>query len=1556
MLLIAPSKKTKITLICILAIFGFSFQAFSQCPTIINPNPVICDASGLTISDLDAFANDLGNGISWWDSATGGFQYVDTQLISQDTYYADDDIGSCALRSPVTIDLIVDPRNQNLDGIFCDIELATVQTYIDEVLIPIVPIGGTVLVYTDFVLTTLANPATVLVGATNYYIVFVDNGGCTSQIEFGSTAVFPSAVAPTPPPIQTFCTTNTPTIGDLNAGTTSGVCWYDNIDFNGNPIPPALLLSTPLVDGNTYYVQVNDLFCPSLAVAVLVQIDLPVDAGTSAVLNYCEDAIPATDFNLFDELTGMPSTTGTWTGPLPTSNGHLGTVNISTLAIGTHVFTYLITSTSACPDSSSTVTIVIHEELSPGLPVIPISFCVSDLPTAFDLFTLLTNEDPNGIWTDGGGNVVINPIDLTGFPPGTYDFTYTQNGGANPCTDLSATVQIIILEDPNPGVAINAQFCENDLAVNSPFDLFSALDGSQDNNLGVWTDSNGIVVVNPIDITGFTIAGGPYTFTYTINNGACEASVVVTITVLPSPDSGVALAPVSFCEDDVAAISPFDLFDLLDGSQDLNGTWYVGTDTTGPVAINPVDLTILGTGVFNYTYSVPNIGSCSDAPVTVQITINPNPNPGVAINATFCENDLVANSPFDLFDALDGSQDNNLGVWTDGNGIVVSNPIDITGFTIAGSPYTFIYTINDGVCDASETVTITIVPAPDTGVALTPIEFCEDDVPANSPFDLFGLLDGSQDPNGTWYVGTDTTGPVAINPVDLTVLGLGVFNYTYSLPDIGTCSDAPVTVQITINPMPNSGTATPFIVCVDDLAANSPLDLFGQLVGNEPGGTWSDDDATGALTGNNVDLTLLTVGVYNFTYSITNPEGCTSTSTVVITIQDVANAGIATNASYCLIDVPANPSIDLFTLVTGNDTGGTWTDDNATGALAGSIVDITILGVGSYNFTYTVTGVGTCADDSVTVTITINDTSAPTAPANQDFCDSAVVNDLTATGINIQWYADLTSTTPLDGATPLIDGENYFATQTTIVTGCESSSRVEVIVHIFDSPNSGTATGPLAVCSNNTTVNLNDGLDGSQNTTGIWQDTDGTGALTANIFDASQVTAGTYTFTYFVMGTPPCGDASTVITVTVENPLSAGNDATLDICSDNGPVDLFTLIGNADLGGTWSPALSSGTSIFDPLLDNDGTYTYSISNSCGSESSDVVISVTAAPNAGTNVAISICEIDDPIDLFTLLGGNPDTNGTWSPPLISGTGVFDPALDNSGVYTYTVNPSGPCIGSGSAQASVTVNDTPPPVIVMAAIAFCATSEPTVADLNTTVTGNSINWYEELDSTTPLASTTALIDGEDYYASQTDTANCESSERVEVTVTINDSPTPTLDTDGSIFCINDNPTLATISENIIEFGNEEFVILWYASEDGDDQLSDDTALIDGETYYAALLNTATSCESSTRLPVTVDLSGCPAIEIPDGFSPNEDGRNDTFGIDNLDFLYPRFEMEIYNRYGNLVYKGNTNTPRFDGTSNQSGLVSQGNLPVGVYFYILNLNDDITSPFSGRLYLSR
>ena len=1553
----------------IMVFFATILTAFAQCPTVSNSSPpAICDAAGYTFSDLNTFAIDNGGGILWYDSPTGGNFFNNNQLVAEGTYYADSSTGNCGTRQPITINFVVAATNQNLEGIYCSNENATIQTYINDELQSNAPVGGSVEVYYDLQLSMQANGTDVLQdGGTNYFIVFVDASNCRSQIEGGTTAVFDAPDDPTPLAIQEFCSNTNPTIADLDPGTTSAFNWYLNVDANGDGIPPALNSSTALINGVTYYVQAQDFFCESNAAPVTVIISDPFEAGNDGALDFCQTDISSPQFeDLFPQLGNTADTNGVWSGPIATTNGNTGTVDVSLLPIGASVFTYTVPANGACPEDSATVTITIYETFTSGTVSVnnPATFCEASLPTSFDLETLLDNEDPNGQWTDNTNAIITNPIDLTGTTPGTYNFTYTQNVAPNPCPEESTTVQVVILQDPDAGMAINAVFCENDLATNSPYNLFDALDGSQDNNNGVWTDDTNTVVSNPIDITSLTVANSPYQFTYTIDNGTCSDSEVITITVEEAPESGTPIATFpEFCEGEAPAA--LDLFDLLD-NEDQIGTWYSGTDNTGTAITNPIDASLLTPGTYSYTFDVDAIGSCDDELVTVEITINPLPNTGTPTPATFCENDLTANSPLDLFGQLSGNDAG--GTWTDDDttGALTGSNVDLTLLTIG--VYNFTYTITDpNGCTNNSTVIVTVEEAPESGTPIATFpEFCEGEAPA--ALDLFDLLD-NEDQIGTWYSGTDNTGTAITNPIDASLLTPGTYSYTFDVDAIGSCDDELVTVEITINPLPNTGTPTPATFCENDLTANSPLDLFGQLSGNDAGGTWTDDDTTGALTGSNVDLTLLTIGVYNFTYAITDSNGCTNSSTVTVTVEDAPVAGtVSESPEFCVSDIVSGQTIDLFDYLNGEDQPGVWSDNTPSNQLSGSILTLDGLAPGAYTFTYDVDAIGSCDDPNMpTVTITINDTPAPTAMATQDFCDAATVADLSATGTSILWYNEATGGNALDAATPLQDGETYYASQTDATTGCESSVRVEVTVSIIPLPNSGgLATNPIIVC-NDTTVDLNTGLDGTQDTTGTWTDSSGTVITTPSMYDVTGFTPGDYIFTYTVSAAP-CADAVTSITVSIQEPLSSGtSNGDLAFCSTDGTFDLFTNITGEDIGGEWIYNGNSVSNIFDPAVNESGTYIYFIANSCGNSSTSFEVSVSQAPNAGTNGTFTICAADvdtsnNILDLLSVLNDIPDASGTFtnddSANGFSGNNL-DLSLVTPGTYnfTYTVIATAPCTVNSNAIATVTVNDTGAVTIVNASPAFCAVDDAVVSDLDTAVNGTNITWYAEENDSTPLDASEALIDGEDYFAVQNNTTNgCESSTRVQVVVSINDAPTPTLLNSDLELCINDAPTIAELTANITEYNSASNNVVWYDAPTGGNVVTASTNLEVNTTYYAVLIDSTSGCESSIRLDVSPDLTGCGLLVIPDGFSPNNDGVNDTFNIENLDIIYPNFEIEIYNRYGNVVYKGNASTPAFNGKSNQSRLIGGGELPVGVYFYIFNFNDGVNKPQQGTLYLSR
>ncbi|MGM0648483.1 MAG: gliding motility-associated C-terminal domain-containing protein, partial [Bacteroidota bacterium] len=88
------------------------------------------------------------------------------------------------------------------------------------------------------------------------------------------------------------------------------------------------------------------------------------------------------------------------------------------------------------------------------------------------------------------------------------------------------------------------------------------------------------------------------------------------------------------------------------------------------------------------------------------------------------------------------------------------------------------------------------------------------------------------------------------------------------------------------------------------------------------------------------------------------------------------------------------------------------------------------------------------------------------------------------------------------------------------------------------------------------------------------------------------------------------------------------------------------------------------------------------------------------------------------------------------------------------------------------------------------------------------------------------------------------------------------------------------------------------------------------------------------------------------IPEGFSPNGDRINDLFVITGIEF-YPENSIVIFNRWGDKVFKASPYRNTWDGTSTL-GISNSDKLPVGTYFYLLDLGGD--NVIKGTIYLNR
>jgi len=113
-----------------------------------------------------------------------------------------------------------------------------------------------------------------------------------------------------------------------------------------------------------------------------------------------------------------------------------------------------------------------------------------------------------------------------------------------------------------------------------------------------------------------------------------------------------------------------------------------------------------------------------------------------------------------------------------------------------------------------------------------------------------------------------------------------------------------------------------------------------------------------------------------------------------------------------------------------------------------------------------------------------------------------------------------------------------------------------------------------------------------------------------------------------------------------------------------------------------------------------------------------------------------------------------------------------------------------------------------------------------------------------------------------------------------------------------------------------------------------IKDPVASPTSTTTYTLVITDDHNCEASGSM--TVVVSGRSKILVPNVFSPNGDGINDTWVITNLS-VYPGATVDVFNRYGQPVYHSENSSKAWDGTYN-------GNpLPVGAYYYIIDLKNN-------------
>jgi gliding motility-associated-like protein len=106
--------------------------------------------------------------------------------------------------------------------------------------------------------------------------------------------------------------------------------------------------------------------------------------------------------------------------------------------------------------------------------------------------------------------------------------------------------------------------------------------------------------------------------------------------------------------------------------------------------------------------------------------------------------------------------------------------------------------------------------------------------------------------------------------------------------------------------------------------------------------------------------------------------------------------------------------------------------------------------------------------------------------------------------------------------------------------------------------------------------------------------------------------------------------------------------------------------------------------------------------------------------------------------------------------------------------------------------------------------------------------------------------------------------------------------------------------------------------------------------GAGTYTVLITDANGCTYDAAATLNEPF----VLEMPTGYSPNGDGWNDYFVVHGVE-SYPDNNIEVYNRWGNIVYSKENYMNQWNGHNNNGD-----DLPDATYFVVLTINGgDIT-----------
>ncbi|MEI6348500.1 MAG: T9SS type B sorting domain-containing protein [Bacteroidota bacterium] len=1005
----------------------------------------------------------------------------------------------------------------------------------------------------------------------------------------------------------------------------------------------------------------------------------------------------------------------------------------------------------------------------------------------------------------------------------------------------------------------------------------------------VW--SNALGTTNPVSVNPTTTT----TYTVTGSTNGCSNTASVTVNVNPLPTVTATATPSTICVGGTSSLS-------VTGADSY--TWSDGLGTGNPVSVSPTTTT---------TYTV--TGTTNGCSSTASVTVNVTPLPTITASASPSAICIGGTS------SLTASGGTTY-AWSDGLGS--GNPVSVTPATTT----TYTVTGTTSGCSNTATVTVNVNPIPTITASALPTSICSGGTSS---------LTASGGTSYTWSDGLGSGNPINVSPATTTT-------YTVTGTTSGCSNTATVTVTVNSS-LVVTATALPSSICI---GGTSSLTASGGV-----SYAWSN----GLGSGNPVSVTPATTTTYTVTG--TSGDGCTSTAQVTVTISPNATATItganpictggsttltaSGGASYLWSNtlttaaISVNPATTTtYTVTVTSASGCTGTASHTvtvnplptpsiTGTSSicnGGSASLTASGGGTYlwstnattptisinptattTYTVTVTSANGCTATASQV-ITENPMPTPSIAGTFSICNGASTT-LTASGGSTYLWSN-TLTTPAITVNPTVT-TTYTVTATS-VSGCTATISQVVTVNQLPNP---TITGTFTICSG-----VNTTLTASGGSTYLWNTAATTAAITVN---------PTITTTYTVTVTTASGCSATATQIVTANPLPIPViTGVLAIC----PEDTTTLTASGGVGYNWSNGPIIATNTVSPLVSTTYTVTVTNQNGCTQTTSAFV-------TRNNNPVISV--IDSTIETCTFGNGSLHlivTTGiepyhyNWS----NGGGDSSTISNlSAGTFTVTVTDNAGC----TVVQSIPISNSPAPILTLGNVIddHCNSAIGEAMVIATGGTGNySYSWNTvpaqvNLNANHLLTGTYLAIVNDDY---------CSDS----VIVTIGNIPGPTADFEPVPYsALSSNPEIRFQNQSTGQTSN------YWSFGDGEVSSTENPVhFYNNPQSYTVVLEVVDDflCTDTASHVVTIieDIN----IFIPNTFTPNGDGINEVFRPYGSGYSLSGYAMNIYNRWGEMVFYSNVFEKGWDGKISGEKLNINSVFSYRIVIYDLNGKDYI------------